>query len=150
MPRRLTAVEASPLWERVAATWDIHPGYWYPLGETERQDVLALEAHPFHVGGGASIVRRCLVQHGVSTCWEFREFGGDADLELTIDEFDPKYAESEGYWTASAFDWLVYASHEESITLGGAWLIDAFKAAWPNWPTDLWKCGDPAFVHRSV
>jgi hypothetical protein len=150
MAHRLTDAEASPLWQRVAATWDIRPGYWYPLGETNRMDVLALEARPFHAGGGTAILRTYLAQHGVTTCWEFREFEGDSNLELTVHEFEPDYSGSEGYWTAPALDWLVYASHEESITLGGSWLVDAFKRAWPNWKSDLWKCGDPTFVHRSV
>src|SRR5690348_11338568 len=150
MSRVLSAAEAEPLWQRIVQAWDVRPGFWYPLGDTTRMDVLALEAGPFHAGGGVAILRGCLAQHGVTRCWEFREFTHEPTLELELDEFDAAYTGSERYWTADPPDWLVYASHEESMTLGGQWLIDAFKRAWPSWRLGLWKCGDSTFVHRSV
>jgi len=35
-------------------------------------------------------------------------------------------------------DWLIYCSHENSITLGGS-IIEPFKALVPNWESFLWS-----------
>ena len=44
---------------------------------------------------------------------------------------------SEGYWCDGAFDWIIYASHESSITIGG-WLLPEIKKVWSNWKEGLW------------
>ncbi|MCD6052439.1 MAG: hypothetical protein K0Q55_3857, partial [Verrucomicrobia bacterium] len=36
------------------------------------------------------------------------------------------------------FDWIIYASHESSVTIGGEWLLPAIKSAWPNWQNRIW------------
>ena len=47
----------------------------------------------------------------------------------------------EGHWCDARVDrrdWLVYASHEGSLTLGGGWLVAAAQRAWPAWAGHLW------------
>ena len=39
----------------------------------------------------------------------------------------------EQYSTSEPSDWLVYASHESSITIAGDWLTAIFKEKWPEW-----------------
>jgi hypothetical protein len=34
--------------------------------------------------------------------------------------------------------WLIYASHERSITLAGTWLIAAVQEIWPRWDEHLY------------
>jgi hypothetical protein len=39
----------------------------------------------------------------------------------------------ETYWSSRHLDWLIYCSHEDSITFAGAWLVAAIQQAWPTW-----------------
>ncbi|HET9318710.1 MAG TPA: hypothetical protein VFO27_03005, partial [Bryobacteraceae bacterium] len=39
----------------------------------------------------------------------------------------------EQYCTDKSVDWVVYASHESSITIAGEWLTRIFKEKWPEW-----------------
>ena len=150
MNHQLTGDESAAIWVRVAAAWDIRPGYYYPVDDaSSRRDLLALDTSLFRAVGGADKVRHALGAHGVSGCFEFAEF----DLPTTrisLRDWNASYDGSERFWTGEPLDWLLYVSHEESITLGGAWLIDAFKRSEPAWRDLLWKSRDPHFVHRSA
>ena len=72
--------------------------------------------------------------------WELRWSLG---IEIELESFCPSFASSagsdslygageEGFWTGGESDWLVYVSHENSITLAGAWLVSAFENAVPG------------------
>jgi len=148
----LTVVDASARWNRVATIWDIRPGcWWYPLDtDTTRPDVLALEATADAVHKVTEVVRQVLQRRGVQDCLEFPEFSDQRTYQLAVTELDLNYQDSERFWTDDPYDWIVYSSHESSLTLGGTWLIADLKSMWPDWGSHLWRCGDPAFVHRST
>jgi hypothetical protein len=42
------------------------------------------------------------------------------------------------YWSSRELDWLIYLSHEESLTFAGRWLVEAIKEALPNWRERLY------------
>lgn len=44
----------------------------------------------------------------------------------------------EQYWTSEKMDWLLYHSHENSLTVGGEWLLNGVKKAWPEWERYLY------------
>ena len=33
--------------------------------------------------------------------------------------------------------WIIYASHESSVTVGG-WLLEEMQAIWPSWQERTW------------
>ena len=48
---------------------------------------------------------------------------------------DPEWlvpAGAEVFWTSRELDWVLYVSHEHSITVAGDWLVAGVKAIWPN------------------
>lgn len=45
--------------------------------------------------------------------------------EIELPELRPSYTGAEGFWTDRTFDWLVYASHESSVTIAGKRLLPA-------------------------
>lgn len=69
----------------------------------------------------------------MSRLWELRELDTDADCELDLEIFEPAYTGAEGFWTDRSFDWLIYASHEGSLTVAGRQLLPAFQQAFPQW-----------------
>jgi hypothetical protein len=85
-------------------------------------------------------VREVLIGHGVSRIWELREFG-EWGCEQSFSVLEPVYTGEEGYWTSSSSDWLVYASHESSVTLAGEWLVASFRQRFPE--CDQFSYGGP-------
>ncbi len=55
------------------------------------------------------------------------------EYEIELAHFEAAYDGREGYWTSGEMDWLIYASHESSITVAGEWLLEAVKSVWPEW-----------------
>ncbi len=119
--------------------WSVK-GHWYPLsGNNPPPHVL-----PFHTDyfdqEKVDLLRGILMdrrQHRVlSLRWSI-------GFEIELDSFEPSYkwsvgsrflygAGEEAFWTNPACDFLVYASHENSITIAGAWLVEAFERAMPG------------------
>jgi hypothetical protein len=62
------------------------------------------------------------------------ELESDPEYEIEHSILEPRYANGgEQYSTSETTNWIVYASHESSITLGGDWLIDLLKKRWLDW-----------------
>ncbi|MEL7128458.1 MAG: hypothetical protein AAGK23_02835 [Pseudomonadota bacterium] len=48
---------------------------------------------------------------------ELREF--DESFEIDTEAVDFSYNGAEGYWFDKSMDWIVYCSHEQTVTMGG-------------------------------
>lgn len=133
--RRLLTERESARWRsRLAVRWDAHPRdeYWYPLRGPTPSNVLALQDLYFYLEVEPVAFRSAFLRRGVTRVFEFVEnhvFG--RDCELDVDLFVPRPAER--FWTSRELDWLVYVSHEHSITFAGEWLLEEIQALWPNW-----------------
>ena len=138
-PRELPDDERDALWARASAVWDIRDTHWHPLAETSREDVAAFRASAFHAAVGAAGLRAALAAHGVRRVVETREFAELPTRELDLAQADFEYDFAEGYWCDARLDWLVYASHEDTLAVGGAWLSDAVKQQWPGWEAHYWE-----------
>ncbi|HEX8832455.1 MAG TPA: hypothetical protein VF705_14870 [Longimicrobium sp.] len=118
--------------------WGVKARSWYPMDGIERPGLLALHASAFDqalLAGGR--LHAILAAHGAEHVFELREGGGAHLIELA--GLEPVYMVEEGFWCSDAMDWLLYASHEDSITVGGSWLVSAVKAAWPEWERHVWR-----------
>jgi hypothetical protein len=140
--RDVGAAHGERLWTALATAWGFNPDepYWFPLTETSRNDVVAFQAPYFlrAVSGGALIA--ALRARGIDRVIEFREGGGT--FERAVQELDPEYQGEERYWSSPPWDWILYASHESSTTVGGQWLLIAVQAAWPEWQRHIWTSPD--------
>lgn len=117
-PRQIRNSHREQLWQRLSDTWAVRSGYWYPLAEVPRRDVLAFQAPRFYqaVVAGENL-HAILAARGVERIFELREGGSAYELRLT--DLDPVYTGDEGFWCSDALDWVLYTSHENSLTLGG-------------------------------
>ena len=85
MQTQIPLEESERIWKRLAATWDIRPGFYYPLeDDSARQDLLALETSMFFAADGGTDVRLILTTHGVRECWEFPEFRDRPTLRVAL------------------------------------------------------------------
>jgi len=132
--RVLAEKESKELWDQLKMTWDIGQGYWFPLREGPiPPNVLAFHVDYFKAISGFALLHDALVQRGISRVFELHEFDPDEpDYEIELSIFEPAYRwGGEQYCTAVGVDWVVYASHESSITIGG-WLAEMLKEKWPE------------------
>lgn len=133
--RVLTDEESKALWDQVKEAWSIRENYWFPLAEGPiPPNLLALHVDYFSSMKGPALLRGALAQRGVSRVFELNEFNPDEpDCEIELSIFEPAYRfGGEQYCTSTGADWIVYASHESSITIGGEWLTQLLKEKWPD------------------
>jgi hypothetical protein len=140
--RTLRAEESARLWAELERRWGIK-GYWYPLDRAPDAepppDAVAFAAEPFFDDDLQRRLRSVLGGFGVSHLWELREPGPESDHELELELLEPVYTGSEGFWADDSFEWLVYASHELSVTIVGAKLLPALQETWPSWARHLYS-----------
>lgn len=132
--RVLTDEESTSIWSRLRARWRISNEYWYPLRECELSDVLAFKTSAFDEAMFARL-RDMLAARGVEHVWELREYGPEYEQDVSL--FVPCYNGAEGYWSSGDLEWIVYASHESSVTIAG-WVLEELKAQWPLWQHYIW------------
>ncbi|MFL5734107.1 MAG: hypothetical protein ACJ78Q_13010 [Chloroflexia bacterium] len=131
---RMSETQRRSVRKKLAKRWDVAPRShtWFPLrGEPLPPDVLALQDAWFDNEVGAEKLREILLAHGITRIWEIHE-----SLLGPEYEFDPRLCNFWGvetYWSSQELTWMVYKSHESSITFAGYWLINAIQKAWPNW-----------------
>lgn len=121
--RVLSKEESERHWGEIRKAWDIGDGHWFPLKEGPLPpDILAFHTDYFGSINGEVLLREALEQRGISTLFLLHEFG-DPEYEIELGIFEPGYRDGgEQYSISKQADWIVYASHESSITVGGEWL----------------------------
>ena len=134
--RVLTEEESEKLWDQLKEAWAIGEGCWFPLRESPTPlNVLAFHVDYFEKMKGSELLHETFKRRGVSRVFELNELGLDEpDCEIELSILRPAYLwGSEQYCTGETVDWVVYASHESSITIAGEWLTEIFKGKWPDW-----------------
>jgi hypothetical protein len=131
--RVLSDNEFEGLRRKLDARWNLGKWYWYPLTPDRPDRVEAFQAPHFEEEVGWGTLRGML--SGTRTVWELRESGPSYEVEASA--FEPTYNGAEGFWCDDTFDWVIYASHEDSVTIGG-WLLEEVQAVWPHWSERVW------------
>lgn len=135
--RVLSAKESEEAWQSLERIWGLRRHeYWYPLAQLDRTDVEAYQAPYFRRAIMPHQLGNLLAERGTTRVWELREYGPEYELETSA--IDPHYNGAEGYWTSHALDWIIYASHESSITVGG-WMLAEVRKAWPGHEQHIWR-----------
>ena len=134
--RTLTQAESTRAWKELNERWGVD-GYWYPLDRPPDADppphTQAFTAEPFFEQDLQEHLRAALADLGVSRAWELRELDTDTNKEIELAVLEPVYTGAEGYWMDVSLAWLVYASHENSVTVAGERLLPELLRRWPDW-----------------
>ena len=134
--RRLREIEADPIKSAFVQRWGANGKCCYPLTKEPAEKVRAFNVAVFEEHVGYEGLRSMLLDHGIQRLWELREFG--PCFEIEVEHMDPTYTGAEGYWSSGSFDWMIYASHEDSLTFGG-WVLTSIKDEWPAWREHLFS-----------
>jgi hypothetical protein len=130
--RVLSQEESVSLWQSLESRWSIRgQGYgWYPISDAAAPEgAVAVHEELWRERGGDGLLLRFLEAHAVQRCFLIRELG-PPDYEIERSIVTPYYDGSELFLTNND-DWILYASHESSMTLVGS-LADFFRSAWPD------------------
>lgn len=134
--RTLSAAEVDALWRKLHETWGFTRDYSYPLKPKAHPSLLAYDLSKIDYVALDRRIEAFFKDNEVRRVLELREFGRE-NYCLDAIEADLSYngAGGEGYWTSEKGDWVVYCSHESTITLGGS--ITAIAPPDPPW--DGWR-----------
>lgn len=135
----LSKKESGSIWQKLKEKWfgfDYTQSYWYPLTDWEKEGIEAFQYPYFEKEFGDELLRKLLKELGTEKVWEFRE--GNINYEIELDNLEPYYSGEEGFWFDNTFEWVIYASHESSITFAGS-ILPKIKNNWENWEQNLWK-----------
>jgi hypothetical protein len=134
--RVISAEESKGLRNQLKTVWNIGESYWFPLREGPTPPrVLTFHIEYYKKMHGLRVLHEALMERGISRVFELHEFDPDEpDNEIELSLLKPAYLwGGEQYCTDKRVDWVVYASHESSITIAGEWLTKIFKEKWPEW-----------------
>jgi hypothetical protein len=127
--RVLAEFESKELRDRLNTVWGVK-GYWYPLSNCDPQiNVIAFHQELWEQRDGTALLVQAIQERSIERCFLLLE--GPVDYEIARSLVEPTYRGDESFVT-SDFEWLVYSSHESSITVAG-WLADVYRNQWRDW-----------------
>ena len=149
--RTLSESESERLWALLGTRWGVD-GHWYPHDRSSDSepppDTTAFQAEPFFDRRLVESLQKLIRRQGRARVYELRE-GRAVEYELDVDILRPWYNFNEGFWLDDSADWIVYASYEGSVTVGGAHLLPALQETWSNWSEYLYSDSEPG-IERAV
>ncbi len=150
--RRVLAInERELLWQRLGRLmehyWGRRPNsFWYPLLTRDvPPDILVLKEFDFREADLLEALHKELIKQPIRRIYRLRlpqEMLDQYEMDAVL--FEPQGVEE--YWTSDMMDWVLYASHENTLACAGEWLVNIIKQIWPEWENHLQT---DATIHRS-
>lgn len=136
--RTLSSQESKMLWRELKKKWGIDD-FWYPHIDNKPIETEAFMDDYFETEVGFHFLIKILKKKNVQRVFELRERSVFPEYEIDVESFESTYSiNGEGFWFSSELDWVIYASHENSITKAGTWLLAEIKKVWLNWEERIW------------
>jgi hypothetical protein len=113
--------------------WDMNTqtGYWVPLDGIKTKHIEFFNFKNFITEFGLQKLKVVVSDIENSTIFELNELIDDN--EINISEMDIRDDMTELYYTCKSFEWVIYKSHENTITFAGDILLEKIKQEWPGW-----------------
>ena len=116
--RRLSEVEANKVRQNLKVNWNFDGGYWEPLTECSTKPFCFYRTHSLD---DSSYQKLTDTVSKLTTDKIFEILEDRLDYEIEVAEFDPKSVET--IYTDKDNKWIVYISHEGTITFSGPDLL---------------------------
>ena len=131
----------SDISKKLKVIWDIAEHYWYPLASCKRDDLIAFDSRYINNSEKIKYIKGILIDNGVEKLFEYIEDGVAYEIDsIASYEFwnsDDYFWNNEGFWFDDSMKWIIYISHEETITFGGDMFISKMKKEWNDWNKNL-------------
>jgi hypothetical protein len=123
--RTLNDDERDQIRNRIGKTWPMECDYFWPLQGNRPAHAIAFNVKSLDELLPDVTLRSILMDNAVSRIFELREYG--PEYEIAVESFRPFYNGAERFWTCPEMDWLIYASHDSTMTFVGKWLTDEIR-----------------------
>ncbi|MDQ0116624.1 hypothetical protein [Paenibacillus harenae] len=138
---QLSNEEFNKIKEKLRQVWDYESPFWYPLDDCIRNDIIAFDSKFVQTQEKLEFIKVLLKKHKVTCLFQLRE-DGKANKIDDIEEFnfwnsDDYFWNNDCFWFDQSMDWVLYLSHEQTITFGGEWIIEAIKNEWIDWKENI-------------
>jgi hypothetical protein len=128
---RVSRELARELREALSEHWGYECNYWIPIGKPAKQEVVFIDELPNEL---KDILTHLIFSRTMEAIYRVDYDEGISELG-SADLFQP--FSYEGAVFAADMSWIVYFSHHNSFTFGGAMLIDAVKEHYKDRPSML-------------
>lgn len=137
--KQLESTRAEFLKKRIESTWDITQHYWYPLYDCKRSDVLAFDDDYIKEDTEKiTDIRSLLVSFDCDSIYEMDEYRTVTLIKTNT--LTPYLTDNlERFWFSDDMSWIIYVSHDGSITFGGNKLINQLKLKWKDWEFNIFN-----------
>ena len=126
-----TSTKNTEIRNKLKERWGIkHRGFWIPLDGVLREDIEFFNYTVFQKAFGTEKLKVVIKNLGHELINELNE--ADYDTKVNVDELKT-YQALELYYTPDNVEWVIYISHENTITFGGQKLLDKIKEQWTDW-----------------
>ena len=121
--------ELERLWYRVRQKWTVESNAtWYPINANlpeQPANILTFQSAWFRHNVPLQALQQLFYRKGIAYVWEFWMRGPFVDPcnSKATSLMVPLPILGEGYWTSEKRNWIIYASHEDTIAFGGDWLL---------------------------
>ncbi|SHN13758.1 hypothetical protein [Roseibium suaedae] len=115
--RVLAHSEVEQVRSDIATIWGATDDYWYPLREKSHPSLVAFDLGSIDEKRFLKYLCKFLSFGRDEKIFELREYGPSYQLDGRLAH--PQYNGAEGYWCSPSNEWIVYCSHENTVTLGG-------------------------------
>lgn len=135
---RVLGEKAAHFRSRLLEQWGVGKGSWPPLGHAAPCETLHMEA----VDDETAAQLIALIRHRIIG----QVYALDAMEGLFMSEPERlffRFSIGDTYWFDEGLEWIMYVSHEQTITFGGDWLIAAIREFYREQP----ECLNPWFAN---
>ncbi|MCL2695310.1 MAG: hypothetical protein FWE69_03180 [Clostridiales bacterium] len=137
--RKLGKNESEKIRKKLAEKWN-YDGSWYPIGGNPHEEALYLMEK--YITPFEKEINDIIRSISLSRYYTIDEFGDDykrSVADFTIPSY--KYVGSETLCCDDTFDWIIYVSHESTISFGGDRLISQIKGLLKDYESrfDVWE-----------
>ncbi|HEY6185692.1 MAG TPA: hypothetical protein VIW67_25855 [Terriglobales bacterium] len=130
--RVLKPEESESTWTLLKGRWGVEGRgvYWYPIGTADPPlGAIAFHQELWDTRNGHELLLRFLRQNVIDRCFLLQEIEA-VDYEIDVNLIKSRYMGDEAFLTSDG-DWLLYISHESSLTLAGS-LATFFQNEWTD------------------
>jgi hypothetical protein len=93
----------------------------------------AFDAEALVEAEGTRVIQAILRSHHVERIYCFEENYPGIECEVSQLDVARAIPHIVSFIFSDTLDWMIYTSSHGTVTIGGEWLLDAVKQAWPQW-----------------
>lgn len=132
---RVLGEKAKRLRERLETQWGIGKGFWPPLGGPAPCETLHVIGEGLENETGAKL--NAIIQNRmIGQMYAFDESGNIFITDAAENLFF-RYEAWDTFRFDDGMEWIVYITHENTVTFGGDWLLDAVRELFKDQPERL-------------